>query len=90
MKLSGTKRTAVDGPFPETEELPADSWILELRSIDEAVQRIKKAPMGDDAEVEIRHVFEADDSGEAFTPELRALEDRQRARMYKQKRAASN
>lgn len=90
VKFSGTKRTVIDGPFPEAKELIAGFWILELNSIDEAVQWIKKAPMGEDAEVEIRQVFEADDFGEALTPELRAQEERQRAQIDRQKHAASN
>ncbi len=79
VRLSGTKRTVVDGPFAETKELVAGFWIWQLRSMDEALEWIKRAPFEDGAEIELRPVFEADDFGAEFTPELRAQEDRLRA-----------
>jgi hypothetical protein len=68
----------IDGPFTETKELIAGYWILEVSSREEAIEWVRKAPFRDD-EVEIRQVFEADDFGEAFTPELREQEERLRA-----------
>lgn len=79
VRFSGTKRTVVDGPFAETKELVAGFWIWQLRSMDEALEWIKRAPFEDGAEVELRPMFEADDFGAEFTPELRAQEDRLRA-----------
>ena len=79
VRFSGTKRTVVDGPFAETKELVAGFWIWQLRSMDEALEWIKRAPFEDGAEIELRPMFEADDFGAEFTPELRAQEDRLRA-----------
>lgn len=79
IRFTGDQRTVIDGPFSETKELIAGFWIVEMASMDEAIQWFKRAPMGGDAEIEIRPVFEAADFGEEFTPELRAQEDRQRA-----------
>jgi hypothetical protein len=79
VRFEGAKRTVIDGPFAETKELIAGFWIWQVKSIDEAVEWLKKAPFDGGTEVEIRPVFEADDFGEAFTPELRAQEDRIRA-----------
>jgi hypothetical protein len=76
VRFSGKDRTVVDGPFPETKELLAGFWIWEAASMDEAVEWLKKAPFDGGAEIEIRQVFEADDFGAEFTPELRAQEDR--------------
>jgi hypothetical protein len=73
------ERKVVDGPFTETKELLAGFWLLQVRSMDEAIEWIKRAPF-QEGEVEIRPVFEADDFGEAFTPELREQEERLRAR----------
>jgi hypothetical protein len=72
------RTTVVDGPFAETKELIAGFWILEVSSREEVVEWIRKAPFRDD-ELEIRQVFSADDFGDAFTPELREQEERQRA-----------
>lgn len=83
IRFSGGKRTVIDGPFAETKELVAGFWILELGSMDEAVEWLERAPFDGGAEIEIRPIFEAADFGEAFTPELRAQEDRQRARSRK-------
>ncbi|HEV7765203.1 MAG TPA: YciI family protein [Thermoanaerobaculia bacterium] len=79
IRFTGDQRTVIDGPFSETKELIAGFWIVEMASMDEAIQWFKRAPMGGDTELEIRPVFEAADFGEEFTPELRAQEDRQRA-----------
>lgn len=79
VRLDGPRRTVVDGPFSEAKELVAGYWIWEVRSVDEAVEWLKRAPFDGGTEIEIRPVFEADDFGEAFIPELREREDRQRA-----------
>jgi len=73
------RKTVIDGPFAETKELVAGFWIWKVKSMDEAIELLKRAPF-DKTEVEIRPIFEADDLGEAFTPELRAQEERQRAK----------
>src|SRR5688572_22755937 len=67
----GGQTTVTDGPFAETKELIAGFWLVQTRSKAEAIEWLKRAPFGDGAEVEIRQVFEADDFGDAFTPELR-------------------
>ena len=79
VRFDGATRTVIDGPFTEAKELVAGYWIWQVRSLDEAVQWLKRAPFDGGAEVEIRRVAEADDFGEAFTPELRAQEERLRA-----------
>jgi hypothetical protein len=81
VRYSGAQRTVTDGPFAETKELVAGYWLLKVKSMDEAVEWLKKAPFEQGAEVEIRPLFEADDFGEAFTPELREQEDRIRAKV---------
>jgi hypothetical protein len=81
IRFSGGKRTVIDGPFSETKELIAGFWLWEVRSKDEAIQWLKRAPFKDGEEVEIRQVFEAEDFGKEFTPELRAQEERQRAQI---------
>ncbi|MEO8187828.1 MAG: YciI family protein [Burkholderiaceae bacterium] len=78
IRFSGNKRTVVDGPFTETKELIAGFWMWQLRSMEEAVEWIKRSPFND-GEVELRPVFEAEDFGAEFTPELRAQEERLRA-----------
>jgi hypothetical protein len=81
------KRTVVDGPFSETKELVAGFWILQVKSKEEAIEWIKRSPNpfpGGEAEVEIRQVFEAEDFGAEFTPELREQEDRMRAQIAAQ------
>jgi hypothetical protein len=78
VRFDGPRRTVVDGPFSEAKELVAGYWLWEVRSVDEAVEWLKRAPFDGGTEVEIRPVFEADDFGEALTPELREREDRQR------------
>ncbi len=81
VRFSGTGRTVVDGPFTETKELIAGFWLLQVKSKEEAIEWIKRAPnpMEGESEIEIRQVFEADDFGPEFTPELRDQEDRMRA-----------
>ena len=81
VRFSGSSRTAVDGPFAETKELVAGFWLWQVRSMAEAVEWVKRCPnpMLGESEIEIRPVFEADDFGEAFTPELREQEERLRA-----------
>jgi hypothetical protein len=76
VKFSGDKRTVIDGPFTETKELIAGYWIWQVRSMDEAVEWLKRAPFDGGTEVEIRTVFEAADFGENLTPELREQERR--------------
>ena len=79
VRFSGTKRTVIDGPFAETKELVAGFWILQCKSKEECVEWIKRCPNpmpGQESEIEIRQVFEAEDFGEAFTPELREQEER--------------
>ena len=87
IRFSGASRTVIDGPFAETKELIAGYWVWQVRSMDEAVEWLKRCPNphNDDSEVEIRPVFEASDFGEALTPELREQEDRMRAQAGKQK-----
>src|SRR6266550_669461 len=70
VKFSGAKRTVTDGPFAETKELIAGFWLWQVKSLDEAIEWLKRAPF-DDGEVEIRPVFEVEDFGENLTPELR-------------------
>ena len=86
VRFSGDKRTVIDGPFAETKELIAGFWIFKVNSLQEAIDWVKRAPNpfpGTESEIEIRQVFEAEDLGEEFTPELRAQEERQRAEMAK-------
>jgi hypothetical protein len=86
VKFSKGKKSVIDGPFAETKELVAGFWLWQVRSKEEAVEWLKRAPF-EDTEVEIRQVFENDDFGEAFTPELRAQEDRIRAEAARQAKA---
>jgi hypothetical protein len=81
IRFSGRDRTVIDGPFAETKELVAGYWVWKVASMDEAVTWLKKAPFDGGTEVEIRPLFEAEDFGKEFTPELRAQEERLRARM---------
>jgi hypothetical protein len=81
VRFSGESRTVIDGPFAETKELIAGYWIWQVRSIDEAVEWLKRAPFGGGTEVEIRPVYEAADLGENFTPELRERDQRLRERI---------
>jgi hypothetical protein len=81
VRFSGTDRSVIDGPFAETKELVAGFWLWQVKSVDEAVEWLKRAPFDSGAEVEIRPVFEADDFGKEFTPELREQEERLRAQI---------
>ena len=79
VKFSGSKRTVVDGPFAETRELIAGFWLFQVKSLDEAIEWVKRTPNpfpDGPSEIEIRQVFEADDFGEEFTPELRKQEEK--------------
>src|SRR5205809_5927275 len=79
VRFSGADRTVIDGPFAETKELIAGFWLWRVKSMDEAIDWLKRAPFDGGTEIEIRPVFEAEDFGEAFTPELREQEERVRA-----------
>jgi hypothetical protein len=79
--FSGGKATVVDGPFTETKELLAGFWIFQTKSLAEAIEWVKRSPLDGGAEVEIRQIFEAEDFGAEFTPELREQEERIRAQV---------
>jgi hypothetical protein len=81
VRFSGASPSVIDGPFAEAKEIVAGFWLWQVRSMDEAVEWLKRAPFDGGAEVEIRPVFEADDFGQEFTPELRAQEERLRAQI---------
>jgi hypothetical protein len=83
VKFSGEKRTITDGPFAEAKELIAGFWLWQVRSMDEAVEWLKRAPFDGGTEVEIRRVFEAEDFGENLTPELREQDARLRQQTSK-------
>jgi hypothetical protein len=89
VRFAGGKRAVVDGPFAETKELIAGYWIWQVKSIEEAVEWVRRCPdpmPGEEAEIEIRPVFEAEDFGQEFTPELRAQEERLRAEVQRQRK----
>jgi hypothetical protein len=83
VKFSGTKRTVIDGPFAEVKELIAGFWLIDVKSKAEAIEWVKRAPnpTGEESEIEIRQVFEAEDFGPALTPELREQEEQLRAQV---------
>jgi len=81
VRFSGNQRTVIDGPFAETKELIAGYWLWQVKSMEDAVQWLKRAPFDGGTEIEIRPLFEAADFGKEFTPELRAQEDRLRAQI---------
>ncbi|MGH7571610.1 MAG: YciI family protein [Gemmatimonadota bacterium] len=87
VKFSGRKRTVIDGPFAETKELIAGFWLIQVKSMDEAIEWVKRVPnpTGEESVIEIRQVFEAEDFGPAMTPELKELEERLRAQTAAQK-----
>ena len=85
VRFSGGSRTVIDGPFTETKELISGFWIWKVKSIDDAVAWLKKAPFDGGTELEIRQIFEAEDFGKEFTPELRAQEERLRAQIEAKK-----
>jgi hypothetical protein len=88
VRFNGDKRTVIDGPFAETKELVAGFWLLQVKSKEEAIEWIKRCPnpMPGESEIEIRQVFEAEDFGDALTPELREAEERLRAQSAAQQR----
>ena len=83
VRFSGSKRTVIDGPFAETKELVAGFWLWQVRSMEEAIEWVKRCPnpFHGESEIEIRQVFEPEDFGPELTPELREQEDRQRKQM---------
>src|SRR5436189_5925191 len=85
VKFSGDKRTVIDGPFTESKELIAGFWLWQVKSKEEAIEWVKRCPnpTGAESEIEIRQVFEAEDFGAEFTPELREQEERLRAQIEK-------
>jgi hypothetical protein len=85
VRFSGQTRTVIDGPFVESKELIAGFWIWQVNSKEEAIEWVKRCPnpMGGESEIEIRQIFEAEDFGEAYTPELREQEERLRAQVNK-------
>ena len=88
VRFSGAKRTVIDGPFAETKELVAGFWIWKVKSKEEAIEWLKRCPNphpGQDCEIELRQVFEAEDFGAEFTPELREQEERLRAQVADKK-----
>jgi len=87
--FSGGKKTVVDGPFAETKELVAGFWLWQVKTIEEAVEWVRRCPdpmPGEESEIEVRPVFEADDFGKEFTPELRAQENRLRAEIERKRK----
>jgi hypothetical protein len=84
VRFDGPNRTVIDGPFTETKELVAGYWLWQVKSREEAIEWLKRAPFSGGAEVEVRQVFEAEDFGEALTPELREAEDRMRTQVTDQ------
>ncbi len=90
VRFSRGKKTLIDGPFAETKELIAGYWIWQVRSMEEALEWVRRCPdpmPGEESEIEIRPVFEAEDFGQEFTPELRAQEERLRSEIERQKRS---
>ena len=90
VRFSGGRKTIIDGPFAETKELVAGFWIWQVKSMEEAIQWVKRCPdpmPGEESDIEIRPVFEAEDFGEVLTPELRAQEDRLRAETARQRQS---
>jgi hypothetical protein len=88
VRFSGGKRTVIDGPFTEAKELIAGFWMIQVKSKEEAIEWVKRCPnpTAGEAEIEIRQVFEAEDFGAAFTPELREQEERLRAQLAAKER----
>ncbi|HZE72881.1 MAG TPA: YciI family protein [Pyrinomonadaceae bacterium] len=87
IRFSGSKRTVIDGPFAETKELVAGFWLWQVKSLEEAIEWLKRAPF-DETEVEIRPLFETADFGAELTPELREQEERLRAQIAKKQSAS--
>lgn len=92
VRLSGNKRTVIDGPFAESKELIAGFWLWQVKSKEEAIEWVKRCPnpMGAETEIEIRQVFEADDFGAEFTPELREQEERLRVQSEQLRNSAKS
>lgn len=92
VRFSGTQRTVIDGPFAETKELIAGFWLWQVGSKEEAIEWVKRCPnpMGGESEIEIRQVFEAEDFGAEFTPELREREERLRAQVAAQQEGGAS
>ncbi len=86
VRFSGTARTVIDGPFPETKELVAGYWLWQAQSMDEALEWLKKAPFDGGTEIELRQVFEPEDFGPALAPEIRARDERLRAEIAARKK----
>ncbi len=86
VRFDGKKRTVIDGPFTETKELVAGYWVWQVKSMDEAVEWLKKAPFGGGTEIEIRPIFEMEDFGTEFTPEARKQEERLRKTIESRKK----
>jgi len=90
VRFSGGKKTVIDGPFAETKELVAGFWIWQVKSMEEAIEWVRRCPApmpGEESEIEIRPVFDPEDFGKEFTPELRAQEERLRAEVERQRKA---
>ncbi len=87
VRFSGTQRTVLDGPFAESKELVAGYWIWQVKSIDEAVEWLKRAPFDGGVEVTLRPIFDPADFGRELTPELRAREERLRGEIERQRRS---
>ena len=87
IRFSGAKRTVIDGPFAETKELVAGFWLWQVKSKEEAIEWVKRCPnpFPGESEIEVRQVYEAEDFGAEFTPELRAQEERLRAQVAAKK-----
>ena len=90
VRFANSKRTVIDGPFPETKELVAGYWIWQCKSRDEAIEWVKRCPdpmPGEESEIEIRPLFETEDFGDAVTPEVRAQEERMREQVARRSKA---
>ena len=87
VRFDGGKRTVIDGPFAETKELLAGFWLWQVKSKEEAIEWLKRAPFDGGTEIELRPVFEAEDFGEEYTPELREQEERLRAQVAQQQQS---
>jgi hypothetical protein len=87
VRFSGSQRTVIDGPFAESKELVAGFWIWQVKSMEEAVEWLKRAPFDDGVEVTLRPIFDPDDFGKEFTPELREQEEQLRAEVERQRKS---
>ena len=91
VRFSGAQRTVIDGPFAETKEIIAGFWLFEVKSLDEAIEWVKRCPnpTGEESEIEIRPVFEAADFGENYTPEIQEREERMAEQIAARKQAST-